>query len=58
MQVFDEILPELSRICLLLKHAFDEDRVFVLRQLLRLAKLADFSDEAGRRTLQSFLCMC
>ncbi len=52
----DEVLPETAKFCRLLQRNCDNK--FATKQLLLLARLYDFSDEAGRRALAGLLRKC
>lgn len=57
----DDLLPEISGVVFLLKllnengRAVNESYEYIIKQLLLMCKLLDFSDEAGRRTLENYL---
>lgn len=52
-EIFEKILPEIKKFCLLLKAHEEEE--FIEVQLLRIASLMDFQDEVGRRLLSQLL---
>ena len=48
-----EVLPEISKACLLIQKYSSDD--FICKQLLQLCHFLDYTDEAGRRNLSALL---
>ncbi|KAL6049642.1 Condensin complex component, non-smc subunit [Balamuthia mandrillaris] len=55
LNVLEDLLPDLAKFCSLLARAHEQEQEFKITQLLLLAPLFDFSDEAGRRALSALL---